>query len=49
VALLVALLAAWCFRRHIVRRLGVVSGSSIGALCELAATVSLLITAVGKA
>lgn len=39
------LAAAWLLRRHAVRRLGGITGDVLGALCETAATVCLLVAA----
>jgi adenosylcobinamide-GDP ribazoletransferase len=44
---LIALFVAWMVRRHIVRRLGGITGDVLGALCEIATLASLLITAIG--
>jgi adenosylcobinamide-GDP ribazoletransferase len=44
-AVAISLIAAWLVRRHIVRRLGGITGDVLGALCELATLVSLLVTA----
>ncbi len=46
-AVLVALAVSWIVRRHIVRKLGGISGDVLGALCEIATVVSLLVTAAG--
>ncbi|MCW2902911.1 MAG: cobalamin-5-phosphate synthase CobS [Streptosporangiaceae bacterium] len=45
-AVLVGLCAAGLFRRHLVRRLGGVTGDVLGALVETAATAALLVTAL---
>ena len=46
-AVVLALTVAWIVRRHAVRRLGGITGDVLGALCEIATMVSLLVTAVG--
>jgi adenosylcobinamide-GDP ribazoletransferase len=48
IAVLVALAASWLLKRSVVRRLGGISGASLGALCEIATVVSLLVTAAGR-
>jgi adenosylcobinamide-GDP ribazoletransferase len=48
VAVLVALAASWLLRRCVVRRLGGISSASLGAIAEVAAVVSLLVTASGR-
>lgn len=40
------LLAAWAFRRHLVRRLGGVTGDVLGSLVETSVTATLLATAI---
>ncbi len=45
VAVFVALGVAWVVRRHVVRRLGGITGDVLGALCEIAMMTSLLVTA----
>jgi len=47
-AVLLALGAAALFRRHLVRRLGGVTGDVMGALAELAGTVALITVMLGK-
>ncbi len=47
-AVLVALLVAWAVRAHAVRRLGGITGDVLGALCEIAVFVSLLVSAAGR-
>ncbi|MDQ1486793.1 MAG: adenosylcobinamide-GDP ribazoletransferase [Actinomycetota bacterium] len=47
VAVVLALAVAWIVRRHAVRRFGGVTGDVLGALCEIATMVSLLVTAAG--
>lgn len=46
-AVVIALLVAWAVRAHAVRRLGGVTGDVLGALCEIAVFVSLLVSAAG--
>jgi adenosylcobinamide-GDP ribazoletransferase len=41
----VALSVAWVIRRHVVRRLGGITGDVLGALGEIATMVSLLVAA----
>jgi adenosylcobinamide-GDP ribazoletransferase len=48
IAVLLALAVTWVVRRHVIRRLGGITGDVLGALCEIATTVSLLTTAAGK-
>ena len=48
VAVVVALLVAWAVRAHAVRRLGGITGDVLGALCEIAMFVSLLVSAAGN-
>jgi adenosylcobinamide-GDP ribazoletransferase len=45
VAVVVALSVAWVIRRHVVRRLGGITGDVLGALGEIATMVSLLVAA----
>jgi adenosylcobinamide-GDP ribazoletransferase len=47
VAVVLALTLAWIVRRHAVRRFGGVTGDVLGALCEIATMMSLLVTAAG--
>ncbi len=47
-AVFVALLVAWAVRAHAVRRLGGITGDVLGALCEVAMFVSLLVSAAGR-
>lgn len=47
-AVAVALLVAWAVRAHAVRRLGGITGDVLGALCEIAVFVSLLVSAAGR-
>jgi adenosylcobinamide-GDP ribazoletransferase len=47
-AVVVALLVAWAVRAHAVRRLGGITGDVLGALCEIAVFVSLLVSAAGN-
>jgi adenosylcobinamide-GDP ribazoletransferase len=47
-AVVAALLVAWAFRAHAVRRLGGITGDVLGALCEIAVLVSLLVSASGR-
>jgi adenosylcobinamide-GDP ribazoletransferase len=42
----IGLMAAWLFQRHLLRRLGGVTGDVLGALVETAATAALLVAAV---
>ncbi len=42
-----ALAAAWLLRRHASRRVGGLTGDVLGALCELATTVTLVVLATG--
>jgi adenosylcobinamide-GDP ribazoletransferase len=46
-AVVIALGVTWAVRRHVVRRLGGITGDVLGGLCELAVLVSLLVTASG--
>jgi adenosylcobinamide-GDP ribazoletransferase len=48
VAVVLALLVAWAVRAHAVRRLGGITGDVLGALCEIAVLVSLLVSAAGR-
>jgi len=48
VAVVVALAVSWGLRRHAVRRLGGITGDVLGALCEIAVVVSLLVSATGR-
>lgn len=48
VAVLISLVIAWAVRRHAVRRLGGITGDVLGALCEIAFVVSLLVSASGR-
>lgn len=48
VAVLIALTVAWLLRLHAVRRLGGITGDVLGALCEIAFVVSLLVSAAGR-
>lgn len=48
VAVVAALLVAWAVRAHAVRRLGGITGDVLGALCEIAVFVSLLVSAAGR-
>jgi adenosylcobinamide-GDP ribazoletransferase len=48
VAVLVAITVSWLVRRRISQRLGRLSLASLGAVCEVATVVSLLITAAGR-
>jgi adenosylcobinamide-GDP ribazoletransferase len=48
IAVALALGVAWAVRRHAVRRLGGITGDVLGALCEIAVLVSLLVTAAGS-
>lgn len=47
-AVLLSLAIAWALRRHVVRRLGGITGDVLGALCEVAFLVSLLVSASGR-
>jgi adenosylcobinamide-GDP ribazoletransferase len=47
-AVVVALLVSWAVRAHAVRRLGGITGDVLGALCEIAVLVSLLVSAAGN-
>jgi adenosylcobinamide-GDP ribazoletransferase len=47
-AVVLALLVAWAVRAHAVRRLGGITGDVLGALCEIAVLVSLLVSAAGR-
>jgi adenosylcobinamide-GDP ribazoletransferase len=49
VAPLAALAVAWLVGRHAVRRVGGLSGDVLGALCEIATTVCLLVLALNPA
>lgn len=46
---LVALAVTWVLRRHAVRRVGGITGDVLGALCEVATTVCLLVLALNPA
>ncbi len=46
-AVLAGCLAAAMLRRHLVRRLGGITGDVLGALCEVATCVCLVVTALG--
>jgi adenosylcobinamide-GDP ribazoletransferase len=48
IAVALALGVAWAVRRHAVRRLGGITGDVLGALCEIAVFVSLLVSAAGS-
>ncbi|GAA2099531.1 adenosylcobinamide-GDP ribazoletransferase [Actinomadura alba] len=45
-AVVTGLVSAWLFRRHLLRRLGGVTGDVLGALVEIAATAALIVTAL---
>jgi len=47
-AVVIALLVAWAVRVHAVRRLGGITGDVLGAVCEIAMLVSLLVSAAGR-
>lgn len=47
-AVLAALGVTWLVRRHIVRRIGGITGDVLGALGEIATLMSLLVTAAGS-
>jgi len=47
-AVLSALIVAWLLRLHAVRRLGGITGDVLGALCEIAFVVSLIVSASGR-
>lgn len=46
VAPMIALAATWVLRRHAIRRVGGVTGDVLGALCEVATTLCLLVLAL---
>jgi adenosylcobinamide-GDP ribazoletransferase len=45
-AVVIALAAAWLLRQHAVRRLGGITGDVLGALCEVATTLSYVVTSM---
>jgi adenosylcobinamide-GDP ribazoletransferase len=49
VAILAGLGAAFVVQRHAVRRLGGITGDVLGALAEIATTVTLVVAAMGPA
>ena len=49
VAVAAGLAAAFSVQRHAVRRLGGITGDVLGALAEIAATVTLVVAAMGPA